>query len=114
MTRRLHVGVNLVFLTPGEQGGMEVYVRELVRRLAVRGDLRLTAFVNRDAGDQDWGVDVAEVLVPVHARDRKQWVIGEQVYLPRLAQRAACELVHSPASTSPLHGAFHRVTTIHD
>jgi glycosyltransferase involved in cell wall biosynthesis len=110
----LHVGLNLVFLTPGEQGGMEIYARELIRRLALRDDLRLTAFVNRDGAGGDWGRGVAEVLVPVRASDRKQWVIGEQVHLPRLAARAGVDLVHSLASTAPVHGRFRRVTTIHD
>jgi glycosyltransferase involved in cell wall biosynthesis len=110
----LHVGLNLVFLTPGEQGGMEIYARQLIRRLADRDDLRLTAFVNRDGRGGDWGPGVAEVLVGVRARDRKQWVIGEQVLLPRLARRAGVDVVHSLASTAPVRGAFRRITTIHD
>ncbi|HEU4974706.1 MAG TPA: glycosyltransferase family 1 protein [Baekduia sp.] len=113
----LHVGLNLVFLTPGEQGGMEVYARELLPRLAARGDLRLTAFVNRDGAggrvvDPAWGID--EVVVGVRASDRRQWVLGEQLHLPRMAKAAGCELVHSLASTAPLHGRFRRITTIHD
>jgi glycosyltransferase involved in cell wall biosynthesis len=112
--RAVHVGLNLVFLTPGEQGGMEIYAREVVRRLALREDLRLTAFVNRDAQGTDWGTGVHEVLVPVHATNRVQWVLGEQWHLPRLARAAGCELVHSFASTAPLRGPFRRVTTIHD
>src|SRR3954454_1927686 len=86
--RGVHVVLNLVFLTPGEQGGMEIYARELIRRLAQRDDLRLTAFVNREGEGGDWGDGVREVLVPVNASDRKQWVIGEQLHLPRLAARA--------------------------
>lgn len=110
----LHVGLNLVFLTPGEQGGMETYARQLIRGLAARDDLRLTAFVNRDAAGADWGPGVEEVVVPVVARDRKQWVLGDQVHVPRLAARARIPLVHSLASTGPLVGPFRRVTTIHD
>ena len=110
----LRVGLNLVFLTPGEQGGMEVYARELVRRLSVRPDLRLTAFVNHDGFGSDWGHAVDEVLVPVRATDRKQWVTGEQWHLLPLVRAARCDLVHSLASTSPVFGNFRRVTTIHD
>jgi glycosyltransferase involved in cell wall biosynthesis len=110
----VHVGLNLVFLTPGQQGGMEIYARELIARLSARDDLRLTAFVNRDALGTGWGEGVAEVLVPVRASDRKQWVIGEQWHLPRLAAAAGCDLVHSLASTAPVRGAFRRITTIHD
>jgi glycosyltransferase involved in cell wall biosynthesis len=112
MPSRLHVGLNLAFLTPGRQGGMEIYAREIIRRLAERDDLRLTALVNYDAYGSDWGKDVREVLVPVRASDRKQWVAADQFHVPRLAR--GCDVVHSLASTSPAVGRFRRVTTIHD
>jgi glycosyltransferase involved in cell wall biosynthesis len=113
----VHVGLNLVFLVPGEQGGMEVYARELLRALAAeRPDLRLTAFVNREAraagGEWDEVADVVEV--PVYARNRLEWVRGEQQLLPGLARRADVDLVHSLASTAPARGRFRRVVTIHD
>jgi glycosyltransferase involved in cell wall biosynthesis len=113
----VHVGLNLVFLVPGEQGGLEVYARELLRALpAARPDLRLTSFVNREAraagGEWDDAGDVVEV--PVNARNRVEWVRGEQLLLPRLARRAGVELVHSLASTAPARGRFRRVVTIHD
>lgn len=114
MTAAAHIGLNLVFLVPGETGGMEVYARELIRRLALRDDLRLTAFVNREAAGGEWGEGVREVVVPVHARRRIEWVLGEQRHLPRLAQRAGCDVLHSLGSTAPLWGRFVRVTTIHD
>jgi glycosyltransferase involved in cell wall biosynthesis len=113
----VHVGLNLVFLVPGEQGGMEVYARELLRALpAARPDLRLTAFVNREAraagGEWDEFADVVEV--PVFARNRVQWVRGEQQLLPGLARRAGVDVLHSLASTAPARGRFRRVVTIHD
>ncbi|MDE3070916.1 MAG: glycosyltransferase family 4 protein, partial [Acidobacteriota bacterium] len=54
------------------------------------------------------------VTVPVHARNRVQWVLGEQLLLPRLAARAGVDLVHSLASTAPAWGSFKRVVTVHD
>jgi glycosyltransferase involved in cell wall biosynthesis len=112
----LHVGLNLVYLVPGETGGMEVYARELIPRLATIDGLRVTAFVNREAGEGERGPwhDVAHEVVPVKARSRVEWVRGEQQHLPRMAARAGCDLVHSLASTAPLRGRFVRVTTIHD
>jgi glycosyltransferase involved in cell wall biosynthesis len=112
----LHVGLNLVYLVPGETGGMEVYARELIPRLAAIEGLRLTAFVNREAAEGERGPwhDVAHEVVPVKARNRVEWVRGEQQHLPRMAARAGCDVVHSLASTAPLHGRFVRVTTIHD
>lgn len=112
----MRVGLNLVYLVPGETGGMEVYARELIPRLAAIGGLELTAFVNAEtteAGEGPW-FDIPSQTVPVRARNRVGWVRGEQQHLPGMAGHAGCELVHSLASTAPLRGHFKRVTTIHD
>ncbi len=109
----MHIGLNLVFLVPGQTGGMEVAARALVPALrAAAPGVRLTAFVNREAAEADFGVD--SIVVPVKASQRVEWVRGEQMLLPRLAERAGCDLVHSLASTAPGRGRFARVVTIHD
>ena len=53
----MHVGLNLVFMVPGETGGMEVAARAIVPALrdAAPG-ARFTAFVNREAAGEDLGV----------------------------------------------------------
>jgi glycosyltransferase involved in cell wall biosynthesis len=117
--RIVHVGLNLIFLVPGETGGMEVAARELIPALLEQAPAgtRFTAFVNREAaeaGDGPWGELLPSVTVPVTARNRVQWVLGEQVLLPRLAARVGVDLVHSLASTAPLRGRFRRVVTVHD
>jgi glycosyltransferase involved in cell wall biosynthesis len=113
-----HVGLNLIFLVPGETGGMEIAARELIPALLAEAPpgTRFTAFVNREAAAADgpWGELLPAVTVPVKARDRKQWVLGEQTLLPPLANRAGVELMHSLASTAPLWGRFRRVVTVHD
>jgi glycosyltransferase involved in cell wall biosynthesis len=112
-----HVGLNLVYLVPGETGGMEVYARELIPELvaAAGSDWRFTAFVSREAAaaDAPW-TEIPSVTVPVRSANRAQWVRGEQVLLPRLAARAGVDLVHSLATTAPAWGRFARVTTVHD
>lgn len=113
----LHVGLNLVYLVPGETGGMETYARELIPALrAQRPDMRLTAFVNREAAAVagPWNEVVDHVTVPVRARNRVEWVRGEQQLLPRLARRAGIDVMHSLASTAPAWGRFRRVVTVHD
>jgi glycosyltransferase involved in cell wall biosynthesis len=115
----LHIGLNLIFLVPGETGGMEVAARELIPALlaeAPRG-MRFTAFVNREAAAAaggPWGELLPAVTVPVNARNRVHWVFGEQALLPALAAREGVDLVHSLASTAPLRGRFRRVVTVHD
>ena len=115
----MHVGLNLIFLVPGETGGMEVAARELIPALvaAAPEGVRFTAFVNREAAgakDGPWGELLPSVTVPVNARNRLQWVRGEQLLLPRLAARQGVDLVHSLASTAPARGRFRRVVTVHD
>jgi glycosyltransferase involved in cell wall biosynthesis len=109
----MHVGLNLIFLVPGETGGMETAARETIPHLAAIDGLRLTLLVNREAAGSFGGV-AEEVVVPVRAHNRLEWVRGEQQLLPRIAARHGCEIVHSMGSTAPLRGPFKRVTTIHD
>jgi glycosyltransferase involved in cell wall biosynthesis len=114
-----HIGLNLVFLVPGETGGMEVAARELIPALLEEAPagMRFTAFINREAAaakDGPWGELLPAVTVPVNARNRVQWVLGEQALLPPAAMRERVDLVHSLASTAPLWGRFRRVVTVHD
>jgi glycosyltransferase involved in cell wall biosynthesis len=114
-----HIGLNLIFLVPGETGGMEVAARELIPALLAEAPpgMRFTAFINREAAaakDGPWGELLPVVTVPVNARNRVQWVLGEQTLLPSLAMKARVDLVHSLASTAPLWGRFRRVVTVHD
>jgi glycosyltransferase involved in cell wall biosynthesis len=113
----VHVGLNLIYLVPGETGGMETYARELIPALVrERPDLRITAFVSREAASVGgpWAELVDCVRVTVNARRRVEWVLGEQLLLPRLATRRDVDVLHSLASTAPASGRFRRVVTIHD
>jgi glycosyltransferase involved in cell wall biosynthesis len=117
----MRVALNLVFLVPGETGGMEIYARELLPRLAALDGLEPVAIVNRVAAedhDAPWGAGgpLRSLVAPVDARDRKQWVWGEQRHVPRLAKQLDADLVHSLASTGPARwvGGPPRVTTVHD
>jgi len=115
----VHIGLNLIFLVPGETGGMEIAARELIPALvdSAPPGTRFTAFVSREAAaarEGPWHELTSVVTVPVSARNRVQWVFGEQALLPALAARAGVQLVHSLASTAPLRGRFKRVVTVHD
>ena len=80
----MHVGLNLIFLVPGETGGMEVGARELIPWLldVAPPQTRFTAFVNRDAGSGPWSELMPHVVVPVSVANRIGWVRGEQLLLP--------------------------------
>ncbi len=114
----MRVGLDLLYLVPGESGGRETYARELVPAMLERApELELVAFVNRDAGPAlaaALGESVEAVVVPVSARSRGQWAAGELVLVSLAAQRARVELLHSMANFAPPWGRFRRVVTIHD
>lgn len=113
----MHLGLNLVYLVPGQTGGMETYARELIPALLdAEPSLHVTSFVNRETQGSEgpWSELTQQVLVPVWARRRIEWVRAEQQLLPRLAGRAGVDLLHSLASTAPAWGRFCRVVTIHD
>jgi glycosyltransferase involved in cell wall biosynthesis len=112
----LHVGLNLIFVVPGETGGMEVAARELIPALvaAAPPQTRFSAFVGREAGPGPWDELAEKIEVPVRASRRSEWVRGEQLLLPRLAARSGVDLLHSLASTAPVRGPFTRVVTVHD
>lgn len=97
---------------------MEIYARELIPELVrTAPQTRFTAFINREAagaGGGPWGELIESVTVPVKARNRVEWVRGEQQLLPRLAARSGIDVLHSLASTAPAWGSFTRVVTIHD
>lgn len=114
----MRVGLDLIYLIPGETGGRETYARELVPALLAQDPpLELVAFVGRDGAAElagAWGPRVETVLLPVSARRRSQWALGELGLVALAAQRARVELLHSMANFAPPWGRFRRVVTIHD
>ena len=111
----MKVALNLVYLVPGETGGMETYARELIPRLAAIDDVELICLVGRPAaGNGPWSDAGREVVLPVDPSNRADWVRGEQWHVPRAAESHGADVVHSLASTAPLLGRQVRVTTIHD
>jgi glycosyltransferase involved in cell wall biosynthesis len=116
--RPTHVGLNLIYLVPGYTGGTETYARELIPELvAAAPEIRFTAFINREAaaaGGGPWGDLIPAVVVPVRARNRAAWVLGEQQLLPLAAHRRGIDLLHSLANTAPVWGPYARTVTIHD
>jgi glycosyltransferase involved in cell wall biosynthesis len=116
----MHLGLDLLFLVPGETGGRETYARELLgalREAAPR--LRVTTFLNREtaaAGAGWWSerADRAVVLRRVWARRAPAWAFGEVAGVARAAADAGVDVLHSPANFAPWHGPFARVLTLHD
>ena len=111
--------MNLMYLVPREVGGTEIYARRLVAALAAeRPDWEIPCFCGDEAAealpDPEWPASVRVVRVPVRARSKPARIAAELGRLPAMARREGIELLHSFGTTSPLHGRFARVVTVHD
>lgn len=114
----MRVGLDLLYLAPGESGGRETYARELVpAMLELAPGLELVAFVNRESGAElasSLGDGVSAVRLPVSAHSRAQWGFGELGLVAASARRAQVDVLHCMANFAPGWGATPRVVTIHD
>ena len=113
------VGLNLLYLVPGETGGMETYALRLVPELAAaRPDLELVAFVNREAlaalGDEAFGPRIRVVPLRLSSPSRVRRVTAEQLLLPRLLAQHRVQLLHSLGGTAPARPGRPSVLTLHD
>lgn len=101
----MHVGLNLIFMTPSA-GGTGTYARELIRALlALRDAPRLTLYAGphapQDLRAEEWAREVSWVDYPKGPESR--WNLVEiMLAIPAHAARERVDLVHSPANVGPL------------
>jgi glycosyltransferase involved in cell wall biosynthesis len=113
------IGLNLLYLAPGDTGGTEVYARQLVPRLVEAWpEAEWVIFAGRELGDelraQPWAPGLEVVRLPVSSHTRFRRVAIEQTLLAAAVARSRVNLVHSLASTTPLAAPARTVVTIHD
>jgi glycosyltransferase involved in cell wall biosynthesis len=107
------IALNMLHVVPGETGGIEIYAEQLARELVrARPEVEWLAFVPREYGHAIDGLRV--VRTQVSGRSRVRRVLGEQVLLPGLVRRYDVDLLHSVASSAPLHSRAVQVVTLHD
>jgi glycosyltransferase involved in cell wall biosynthesis len=113
MTR---IGLNLLYLAPGDTGGTETYARALVPQLpAAWPDADWVAFAGRElAAEAPLAAGMRVVRVPVSSGTRFRRTAAEQTLLAAAIARERVDLVHSLGTTTPLLAAGPQVVTIHD
>ena len=116
----MRVGVNTLFLIPGEVGGTETYLREILRAIAKQSpQAGLVIFTNRD-NDQIFReifggyFQIGFQRLNFSARNRYIRIIREQIELSVRAKLAHLDLLWSPGYTMPLFSPCPQVVTIHD
>ena len=119
MTPLRRVGLNLLYLVPGQVGGSEVYAHELVGALArARPGLELLAFANDEGAESlveaTWPANVRVVRLPVRGANKPARIATELVRLPLAARRHGVELLHSLGTTGPIVAGVPHVLSILD
>jgi glycosyltransferase involved in cell wall biosynthesis len=114
----VHVGISLLTLSPGEQGGAETYARHLLRALGSVGTLDYTAFVPDRVSDAAEGLPAVAVheLPGAHRgppRIPAMSVAGRLSSELRRVLREV-EVVHYPLTVTVPRTRRARVLTLHD
>ncbi len=116
----MRVGINTLFLVPGDVGGTEIYLRQNLLEMVDQDPITtFVLFVTRDNEElfvTELGhfANVEYVRLPIRAAIRPVRILAEQFLLPRLVSRAAVDVLWSPGYTAPLRCCCPQVVTIHD
>jgi glycosyltransferase involved in cell wall biosynthesis len=112
------VGLNALFLVPGESGGPETYLRELVPALVSGNPATSFTLVTTGSGaaalGRDGWADLLEIRALGAEGNRGGRLLAEQLLLPRLARRERWDVLHSLATLAPVVPATRSVVTLHD
>ncbi len=115
---RTRIGINLLWLVPGEVGGSEEYTIGLLRAFAALApdDLELVLYVNRRFVDTH--PDLCETFLtrvaPVSGSSRVVRVLCESTWLAWRSRRDHCALVHHGGGTMPVVRTVPGIITLHD
>jgi glycosyltransferase involved in cell wall biosynthesis len=112
---RIKVGINALFLRPGNNGGIETYFYSLLSEmLRVEPENSYRVFVPLEASAIRLPSGVERVVVPVKASCSILKYFYEQVVLPSKIKMKSCDIVHSLAYIAPVRYRGASVVTIHD
>ena len=116
----MKVGINTLFLIPGEVGGTETYLRQTLISMAEHfPNVNMVLFTNREndpvlRGDLGKFGQVSFDLLDFAATNRYTRIIKEQIDLPLRVRRSGVELLWSPGYTASFASPCPQVVTIHD
>jgi glycosyltransferase involved in cell wall biosynthesis len=116
----MKIGVNALFLIPGEVGGSETYLRQTLRAAAAKfKEHEFIVFSNREnirilAMELRPFKNVSIVDMRLHATSRIRRVMCEQTALPRAVEAASVDVLWNPSFSSPYRVKCPQVTTVYD
>ncbi len=104
----MRIGINTLFLIPGEVGGSETYLVQTLMAMAEHhADVALVLFTNRENDIFLQNLlgrhfQVSFHLLNFQARNRPQRILREQLHLPWAARRSGVDVLWSPGYTAPV------------
>jgi len=116
----MKIGINTLFLIPGEVGGTETYLRQTLLAMAENSPaVSLVLFTNREndpvlRNDLGRFKQVEFVLLDFMASNRYARIVREQIELPGKVKSAGVDVLWSPGYTAPLSCSCPQVVTIPD
>jgi len=113
----LRIGVNALYLIPGEVGGTEIYLRSLLEALALvdaRNEYFVFASREMDSDFVPASPRFHLIRTGISARNRPARILYEQTVLPRLIRKHGVEVLLNPGFTAPALSAVPSVTVFHD
>jgi glycosyltransferase involved in cell wall biosynthesis len=111
----MRIGVNLLFLEPGEVGGSEALLTNLVRAIGACGhDLVVVAMRGFRAAHPDIETVAEVVEAPWSANLRPLRIAAEHTWLAVMARRRHLDVLHHGVGTAPFVKALPTVVTVHD
>ncbi len=111
----MHIGLNLLYIIPGENGGTQTYAEALMKALAGLGaGDDYTVFVSEESAALELPPGFRRVVCPVRAVRREARYAYEQLVFPRLLRRYPLDVLHSLGYVCPLHTPCRSIVTIHD
>lgn len=113
----MRIGINALYLLPGEVGGTEIYLRNLLITLAqIDSTNEYVIITNAETGPEivPTASNFHYLRHPVKASFRPARILWEQCVLPFTALRHKLDVMFNPGFTAPLFAQCPQVTTIHD
>ena len=116
----MRIGVNTLFLLPGEVGGSETYLLQTLLAMAANDEeTEFVLFTNQEnhaflQSKLDRFPQVAFELLSFQADNRIHRILREQIQLPRLAPRHGVDVLWSPGYTAPMVCPVPQVVSILD
>lgn len=113
----MKIGLNLLFMIPGQVGGTEVFVRNIVETLSkIDNKNTYVLYLNQENSNYFGKLpkNFIKVVCKFNAVKRFKRIIWEQLVLPVQCYRDRIDVLHSLGYTSPLITHCPKITTIYD